>query len=307
MTSTHSFIGVDGGGSNTDVVIVDANGASIAEVQGPTSNMAAVGFDTATETLASLIADAVAIAGFERPATSGWLGLAGCDRPSERERMRRRFENTFDAVKVTSDVELVLAGTAEGIGIALIGGTGSIAFGRNERGDTLRSGGWGHIFGDEGSGYGLAVAGLRAVAADADGRGDSTSLTQALPDYWAVASPQQLIPVIYGPGIGKTQIAASAPVIVQEANNGDPVAIRLLEQAAADLAALVESVASRLHFDAPPDVVVTGGLLAGAKVLRTGLADRLSTAPVQQPVRLVEDIALSAARWTQSTWTKETR
>lgn len=295
MTVRPSFVGVDGGGTKTDIAVVDANGEVLARRQGSTSNKSVIGQDAAAEVLQSLISETCREANVEVPITAGWIGLAGSDRQEDRDSFHASLDPWFQHVNITNDAELVLSGTPNGVGIALIGGTGSIAVARNERGELRRSGGWGHVFGDEGSAYALGVEGLRAVAAASDGRGPASVLTERLTDYWHAATTQQLITIVYSAEVTKSDIAASAPVIVEAASAGDPVAVRLLDEAADELAKLVISLASAMSFRETPPVAITGGLLLGSKELRDRLSTRLASAPVQHDVMLVTDLARSAA------------
>jgi N-acetylglucosamine kinase-like BadF-type ATPase len=290
-----TFLGVDGGGTKTDLAIVDATGAVIARRQGPTSNQAAVGFAEASGALVELIAETAAEAGIRVPITAGWIGLAGSDRPEDRAAFARALAALVDDLRVTNDAELVLSGTPGGTGIALIAGTGSIAFARTEDGVTGRSGGWGHIFGDEGSAYRIAVDGLRAVAAATDGRGPETALTAALTAAWGAGTPPQLIRRVYAPDVKKADIAATAPVVLDAAEAGDAVARGILCRAGDDLAELVLSLARRISFPDPPPIACTGGVIIRSRSLRERVESCLDPALVQPVLQPVDDLAVSAA------------
>src|SRR6185437_807856 len=101
---------------------------------------------------------------------------------------------------------------------AVIAGTGSIVVGKAPDGRSARAGGWGHLFGDEGSGYSLAIAALRLVAKRFDGRreGDwrDDALTSAICRAVGVVDPSGLVTAVYGPGFDRARIAAIAPVVV---------------------------------------------------------------------------------------------
>ncbi len=295
MSGPGWFVGIDGGGTRTDLALVDVEGVFVSGLRGATSNRAVVGPDAAIEVLRSLIDEALDQAGATRPIAAGWIGLAGADRPEDQALFRAALADRIDSIRITNDAELVLSGFPDSIGIALIGGTGSIAFARNEAGGFGRSGGWGHIFGDEGSAYGLAVNGLRTVAAATDGRGPETSLTESLMDYWQAGTPQQLISKVYHAAIRKSDIAAAAPVIVNAAREGDSISLQLLESAAFHLASLIISLLHRIPFSSPPSVAVTGGLLLHVPELRELLRQELRDQPCQDELTMVEDVAVSAA------------
>ncbi len=295
MSAVPTFLGIDGGGTKTDLAVVDACGTVVARRQGPTSNQAVVGFAQASEALIDLVGQAAADANLALPLTAGWIGLAGSDRPEDREAFARALDALVGDLRITNDAELVLSGTPDGTGIALIAGTGSIAFARNADGLTGRSGGWGHIFGDEGSAYGVAVAGLRAVAAATDGRGPATSLTNALTAAWRAETAQQLIRRVYAPEVKKADIAATAPAVLDAADAGDAVAAGIVDLAGDDLAGLVMSLARRIPFDAPPPVACTGGLILRSARLRDRVSSRLDPDWVRPELQLVDDMAVSAA------------
>src|SRR5258707_496529 len=81
--------------------------------------------------------------------------------------------------------------------LAVVAGTGSIALGRDARGATARSGGWGHLIGDEGSGYDIGRSCLQAVTRAADGRGPPTTLVDLLAHTWGLNSPTEIIGRVY--------------------------------------------------------------------------------------------------------------
>lgn len=290
-----TFVGIDGGGTRTDLALIDEKGSLLARLHGATCNQAVVGFDTAVAVLSSLIDRAMAGANLDLPVSAGWIGMAGADRPDDRSRFARALESRCGDLRISNDAELVLSGTPQGTGVALIAGTGSIAFARNERGTSSRSGGWGHIIGDEGSAYMVAVDGLRGVAAEADGRGPATRLTADLMTWWRVDQPQMLIPRVYDPTVKKADIAASAPVVVAAAEAGDQVAGRILQRAGEDLANLVVSLIDRVPFQAPPVIAGTGGLLLHTALVRDRVSGLLDPERVRTEIQLVDEIAVSVA------------
>ena len=296
MTTHGLFVGIDGGGTKTDLALVDESGKLLTRVQGSTSNRAVVGPDASVAVLQSLIEKAVGQAGATLPIEAGWIGLAGADRPEDQELFQEALGSRFRNLRITNDAELVLSGNPGGIGIALIGGTGSIAFARNESGESGRSGGWGHLFGDEGSAYHLGIQALRAVAAATDVRGPATTLTDALLQHWHASIPQQLILRVYDSEVHKSDIAASAPVVVDAARSGDTIAQQILVDAGHDLAALVSSLLKRIMFETPPSIAMTGGLVLKTPEIRVHIADALSNEPCQSDFALIDDVAVSAAR-----------
>ncbi len=290
-----TFIGIDGGGTKTDLALVDEHGVLLARLHGETCNQSVVGFDSAVGVLSALIDRAMAEANLDLPVSAGWIGMAGADRPDDRSRFARELRSRCDNLRITNDAELVLSGTPQGTGIALIAGTGSIAFARNERGTSGRSGGWGHILGDEGSAYMVAVEGLRAVAAEADGRGPVTRLTADLLTWWRADRAELLIPRVYDPAVKKADIAASAPVVVAAAEAGDQVGTAILKRAGEELAMLIACLLDRVPFDTRPVVAGTGGLLLHTTLVRDRVSELLDPDRVRPAIELVDEVAVSVA------------
>jgi N-acetylglucosamine kinase-like BadF-type ATPase len=276
VSLTELIIGIDGGGSGTRALLADRWGATLgAGASGP-SNHQYSGFDEATQAIRSAIDAAFRDAGIERsgPVAAICLGLAGAGRPEERARFKAwaARQNIARRCTVTGDAELVLAaGTPEGWGVALICGTGSIAWGRAPDGRSARAGGWGYLLGDEGSGYDLALRALHLATQTADGRAAAPTLLQAALDHWSLQAPEQLIGQVYRPETTRAQIAALAQRVLALADRGDPAAANLLHHAAHDLAQLVTAAARKLDLTAPP-VALSGGLLGASQRLQRSIA-----------------------------------
>jgi N-acetylglucosamine kinase len=170
---------------------------------------------------------------------------------------------------VTTDAAIALSGaTATGQGIAAIAGTGSIAFGRNAAGRTARTGGWGYLFGDEGSGFEIARQALRAALRMEEGWGPPTSLRQALLDSTGSRNANEVMHRFYTSEWPRSRVAALAPLADAAAAEGDAVAMVILNRAGADLAMLVAAVRSQLWKPGDAvDVAYIGGVFQSRTVL----------------------------------------
>jgi len=233
------------------------------------------------------------------------LGLAGSDRKENRDVLRRwaddrRLAHRFRVV--TDALPVLVAGSPEGWGVALISGTGSFAFGQSPDGRSARAGGWGYLFGDEGSGYAIALAALRAVAMSADGRGPATQLVPALLKRLNLQEPRELVSAIYPMAAHRAAIAALADLVTQVADHGDPPAQQILDEAASELAAMVAAVARKLGFSGGTfPLALAGGVLRGAKSIRNGLLGHLTSLDLRpDPVATVTDPVLGAVRLAQA-------
>lgn len=178
-----------------------------------------------------------------------FLGLAGVGRERDRVQVAQMAAQIGLArgVLVDSDARIALAGAFAGEpGIILIAGTGSICYGINEEGEMARSGGWGYLLGDEGSGYFLGQQALIAALKDFDGRGQKTELRPVLEEKFGVENISLIIPAVYSGKISREAIAGLAPLVFDTADRGDAVAREILQRAGLALAGLTRAVAVRL-------------------------------------------------------------
>ena len=315
------FLGIDGGGTHTVALLATTDAGRIANPSyepqptagsarwnllgrgesGP-SNLHAVGADRALAALDEAVSRAFAAAGLERrPVAAACLGLAGAGRPGDQGVIRAWAERVRLASKVdvTNDAALLLAaGTPEGWGLAVIAGTGSIAYARAADGRTSRAGGWGYLLGDEGSAYDLALNGLRAVARAADEQIPPTSLTEIFLGKLNLQAPAELIPAIYQGNWDRAALASLAPLVLDAAEAGDEVALSVVEQATPWLAHAAVAAARRLGLDeqAVP-VALAGGVLLASAVYRQKLIHYIELFEVQpDPVQCVPEPALGGIR-----------
>jgi len=312
MSADELVLGIDAGASKTVVWLARAVRGST----GPTvlgrgtaagGNPQAVGIDAALGNLEAAVSAAFAEAGIAaREVDSAVAALAGSDRPEVRERVEKWAADRTLAkrFRVVHDAEPVLAaGTPHGWGVALIAGTGSLAFGRDAQGNTARSGGWGYLFGDEGSAYWMAVAGLRAAAKAADGRRPRSVLVDRLLERLDLERPEQIVACVYRFAHDRRAVAALAPVVTDSAALGDPIASRILDQAADELADMLAAVAVALQFaEEPFPLALAGGLILGSTELRDRLLASIrriglnpcGIQPVGEPVAGAVRLAASA-------------
>lgn len=300
---TELLLGVEGGGSKTLAWIARREGNEVVPLgvgQAGPSNPRAVGVTTAVSQLEQAIHDACQQAGgISPPFRSACLALAGTGRLVERTLIEdwARARRLAETISVVTDAEpLLAAGTPEGWGVALIAGTGSLAVGRGSDGQLARAGGWGELFGDEGSGYSVAVAGLRAAAKSADGRAPETVLLTRLMARLRATSPADLVTAVYQKSRDRRQIAALANEVIQAAQDKDVVANRILADAAAELSEMVRAAADRAGLAGHSfPLAVTGGLLLNAPSVREQLIDSLQAAGLTvEPMTLVEKPVLGA-------------
>jgi len=292
MTSAPDvIIGVDGGGTKTlawiaplaDVsnTIVLARGAA-----GP-GNPRAAGFEVAQANIAAAIEAAFRDAKLLcSTAAAACFCLAGAGREVEQQQIAAwaSQQQVARSVRVTGDAEPILAAASqENVGIALISGTGSLAWGRNREGQIARSGGWGYLLGDEGSGYAIALAGLRAAVRAADKRDKPTHLLAAFTQKLGADSPQDLVAKVYGPEMTREGLAELASVVF-DLKTTDSVAENIVLTAANDLAEMVVAVATQLKL--PPNgytLAMAGGVLLKQLSYVDQVVSRLQNLPQAKP------------------------
>ncbi|MBN1921232.1 MAG: hypothetical protein JW892_08315 [Anaerolineae bacterium] len=315
------LIGVDGGGSKTLALVATLEGQIIGRALAGPSNYHAVGLEAATTALESAIRAALETAGYDPVGASPGalcLGLAGMGRPEDRANIKAWAAETFPDTPVTvvTDAQLVLAaGTPKGWGIALISGTGSLAYGEAPDGRSARAGGWGYLLGDEGSGYAIGLAALRAVTHAADGRGPQTALTSSLLAHWKLSQPQNLVQYVYASqrDTGRAEIAALAPLVeaaAEASGAGDAVARAILRQAGQELALALKAVAQQLGLvgsaQAIPCALAGSVLVQGRRVTAVLLEAVAEMGLALDPVTLVAEPALGALKLAKSAFdTKE--
>ena len=298
--STPLYIGVDGGGTHARVVIVDEEGRELARRTGPAGLVDPRDPGSAATAVAQLVRDALQ----DADATSAaalCCGLAGAGRPHERDAVRiaLTLEHLADRVGVVGDAEAAMADAfPKGTGVLVVAGTGSIAWTRTADGEAVRVGGWGQLLGDEGSGYDIALNGLRAVARAADGRMSHTALTAVLLAAAGLSEPDDLI--AWSAGATKAQVAALAPSVLSCASREDEAAVAIRERAVAALVQLTVAAAQRAGDDALT-VALTGGLIAGNGPLRSYVCEAIGEhLPRARISDRAVDAALGAARIARS-------
>lgn len=257
------LVGVDAGGTKTVGVVSDETGQILKSVRGGGANLHVHG-ELAVEKVLSALLDE--LCPDERPEAL-CLGMAGVDRPGEDAVVRsllRRLGFRGNAVVVNDALIALAAGAHDRVGVVVIAGTGSIAYGVDPHGKTARAGGLGPVLADEGSGGWIGHQALLAAVRAAEGRGEATLLKDALFSVLTVSALSDLPSMAYGGGLTRERLAELAPTVIGVAQTGDPVATRILEEASAELASAARSVARQLDFRAAPyPLIFAGGLFAG--------------------------------------------
>lgn len=306
---TGLYLGVDGGGTHTVALASLRDGSVVGRGEAGAANPQAVGFEAAAEQLGAAVRAALDVAGDAAPdgAPIGVsalarvvFGVAGCGRPADRERLAvlvaDQLGMTPDAVRVVTDVALLLPAADLSAGVALVAGTGSAAFGVAPDGRTASAGGWGYLVGDDGSAFDVGRRALRAVLRADDGFGPPTRLTDATKRALDVTQPRDLIRVLYQAPSPRVAIADLAPLVIAAARDGDGVASQIVGRAGALLGQIAGAVARRLGLGTDAVVVCTGGLFQAGELILDPLRRSLARSGPRDLRLLDREPALGALR-----------
>jgi len=293
-------LGIDGGASNTVAVLAEAGTDRVVGrgSAGP-SNIQAVGESAALRELNAAVSGAFKAAGLTRKTVdAAALGLAGIDLDgTDVIRGWASLVQLSPKLSVANDATLLFAaGTPEGWGLAIVAGTGSIAFTLDRDGKEARAGGWGYLMGDEGSAFRLGLLGLRAACRCADKIGPPTQLLPALLTKLGSNDPRDFIPAVYRGAWDKAAIANLALVVLELAATGDEAARAIFEAETLELAKTAAGAVANggLPHDGVP-VALTGGLVLRNEAYREQFLTNLRACGVDHgPVGLVEEPALGA-------------
>lgn len=234
---------------------------------------------------------------------------------SGREKLRGQIVQWAGAIGLAEefilvpDVALLVAGaSSDGTGIALVAGTGSIAWGIDCQGRVARAGGWGYFLGDEGSGYWVGRQALGAVVRAADGRDQATALTEAVLAKLGLSCPEDLRDWVPELVAKPSLVAQLAPLVFRCADAGDVISERILQTAIEALAELTITVARKLF--GPTEVwriALAGSVLQHEPAFRQRIIGRVAellgspvepvlVEPLQGAARLAEEV-LARRRW----------
>lgn len=295
------YLGVDGGQSSSKALVGNAAGEILGRGVGGPCNHARKGEGRAkleralTEAVGQALAPlglTLAEARFHRIC----IGMSGG--PDDKREIIQHLIQA-DAYDVTTDAHIALYGAvAGGAGAIVISGTGSIALSRDSQGRIWRAGGWGYVFGDEGSAFDIARLSLRAALAAEEGWGPSTALRAALLAATESDSANQLLHRWYGGDFSRDRTADWSRLVEQAASGGDSVAQSILNNAGKSLAQLAASAAGMAFLRGEnAHISPIGGVFANKSVLQSfseSLDDILGIRP-STPAALPEDGALRAA------------
>ena len=264
--------GIDGGGTHTRIEIRDVENILVRRGEFGPFNINSIG----EKAFRGLLREVFDWCGGMENCARLCVGAAGISNPKVgqilgEELTRAGFAGQW---KLCGDQEIALRGAMDGAGVVIISGTGSICFGKNAAGQTARSGGFGHIIDDGGSGYALGRDVLAIAVRAVDGRLEDTAILQAVCDRLG-SGPEGIVPFVHSPETDKAAIAKFSYIALELADRGEPTAIEILRRGAEELAALVRAVQNRLGLSGCR-IAGLGGLLTEENAYRKAVAEELS-------------------------------
>lgn len=298
VVSPTVLLGVDVGGSHTAAAISRADFVILSRAEGPGAPMRSGCAGVTAAAIAEVTTRAALVAGVTLPVDRAMVGAAGAGRALERRELKQALaaHGVARSLEVVADGEIALAsafGTEPGI--LINAGTGSIAYARDRHGRLRRSGGYGWQLSDEGGGYWIGRRALSVVAKARDGGGDGGALLARLLPALKLREFDDL--VRWAATAAPAHVAALAPHVMSTAAAGDPAALRITEDAAAELVSLVQVVEPMFDPAEALPVAAAGGLLRPGSPLRRALEARLIAALPRAQLRDVTvDAPLGALR-----------
>jgi glucosamine kinase len=281
------LLGIDGGATKTLAAVLDIARGELHVGHGGPSNQDAVGVQAAGQALFDAADEALAGAGIEDDQLDGAvLAVAGTDTEAVLAHVRK--ERSQDWIVVGDVVGAWATATGARPGVGAISGTGSNVFGVGADGGAWRAGGWGHLLGDEGSGYWLGIQSIKAALRDREASGPPTALSDAAVAFFDAPSVEALATLVYSKPLTKGQIAAFAIETAGLAERGDAVARGLYEAGARKLAQQITAVIDQTGLQGEFPVGLIGSAYKAGAVFVTPLTQAIHAVAPQAQVVVVE-------------------
>jgi len=253
MSKTDLYLGVDGGGSKTTAVAANGAGEILARACGDSINYYSNDLGTTRENMRAIMESLEEKTGAHEY-KGAFIGMSALNGRATDGELERFAHGVIPADKTGMDSDLYIAMETlltDAACAVVISGTGSMAIARDDSGQIKTAGGWGYILGDEGSGYAIALAGIRAGLRGFEGSGGATRLTQALRERYKTDDLYKLIGLFYDPPMDRKSIAQFVCEVRACADSGDETAQKILLSAADDLAKTAMAAVKEIDPGAP--------------------------------------------------------
>jgi N-acetylglucosamine kinase-like BadF-type ATPase len=271
------YIGIDGGGTKTDCILVDDNFNILCSIKGGPLNILSQRISESSKTILQLISSCISNQNINLSLIKCiGIGAAGAGRIEDASKLEIKLKELLPIpmyTKVFSDAEAALEGAFNGKpGCILISGTGSIIWGKDSNGEFHRSGGFGKILGDEGSGFMLGKKALIAALKEFDCRGEKSLITSLLKEKYQIESAQDIINQVYKKNM---DVSALAPLVLASAGNNDPVALKIIDEESNELLDLILSMMKKLKNE-NIEICFTGKLISTVNIFSIMLRKKIS-------------------------------
>lgn len=259
------ILGVDGGGTKTEAIAYDLEGNILSNGISKFGNLL-INTEKALENIKDAIDKCTKDLNINE-CIHVYLGIAGISAGNNKEKVKNYIVENFKCeTTVVNDAELALSALLKGKdGFLTIAGTGSICIGqyKNER---VRVGGWGHILGDEGSGYYIALESLKKIILEKDIGHERSNFTQQILGELGILDEFDIMDFVYNSDKGK--ISAIVPSIVKLSENNDKAAIEILKKSGAKLAIMTLRAIKRMNIDETINIGITGSILTNIDLVK---------------------------------------
>jgi len=272
----------DCGATKTECALTDINGNILYTTTGGAANFLITGTDGTSKIILSLLNDCI------RKFNTGYseiekivIGAAGAGRKEDADNLKSSLLKIFSvngikikSLKVVSDAQIASEGAFPNeAGCILIAGTGSIIYGKDEKGNIYRAGGFGRLIGDEGSGFSIGRKGLQAAAKYFDGRGDETLIVKLIEEKYSIKTADELITKVYKENF---DIASIAEIIIVAAENEDKTAHHILLEESGELIHHISTMMKKMD-TIDLRVSFAGSLISNNNIYSDMLRDKIKT------------------------------
>jgi N-acetylglucosamine kinase-like BadF-type ATPase len=281
------LLGVDGGATKTLAAVMDLERNTVHLGHAGPSNEDAIGADAAVAALLAAADGALEQAGADAgELAAAVIAVAGTDTAAIAGSVRAARPEHW--LVVNDVVGAWATATAAGPGVGVISGTGSNVFGVGADGRGWRAGGWGHLLGDEGSGYWIGAEAIRVALHDRDSSGDATALSDAIPRFFGTRSVEELASLVYSKPLTKGEIAAFAAEVSKVAQAGDALAVDIYRRAAGELARQIAAVIRHTGLSGDFPVGLIGSAFKAGELFVAPLASAVRELAPEAQVSVVE-------------------
>lgn len=270
-------VGMDGGGTKTDILVADIDGRPLHAFRSGAINYNGESVENVERHLSDIFEKIEVLMGGLTHCSALCIGAAGISNSAAANAMTEAVRKTgySGPLTVTGDHETALYGAlGKPWGVILIAGTGSICYGKNASGETHRTGGFGYLIDDEGSGYAIGRDILAAVVRAHDGRLGGTVLTEMVFSALGFSSIQDIVSFVYGKDTNKRDIAALSPYLAPACAQHDQAAMMIAEKCSMELTELVVPVVEKLSLG-NGEIALAGSILIKDEVIRSGFERKI--------------------------------